>query len=213
MVKTENKIYVYELNGEKMILDVELTAKPIKDDEFWILKDGERKVGNVFANNVGTFNVTLQDEVFEFETVTVTDSIVPHLTRYVTDSVTFSDTANINGEKVVINSQTITDDGGISKQFQQPANADSVSLSDSVGFELGTLSSVFNTGKVNDMLFNAVGYDQEFLTDSITASDAVSLAPNSGQSETVSVSDSVGFDFLVGSVFNTSAINLSQFNS
>jgi hypothetical protein len=153
------------------------------------------------------------DEVFEFETVTVTDSIVPHLTRYVTDSVTFSDTANINGEKVVINSQTITDDGGISKQFQQPANADSVSLSDSVGFELGTLSSVFNTGKVNDMLFNAVGYDQEFLTDSITASDAVSLAPNSGQSETVSVSDSVGFDFLVGSVFNTSAINLSQFNS
>jgi hypothetical protein len=153
------------------------------------------------------------DEVFEFETVTVTDSIVPHLTRYLTDSVTFSDTANINGEKVVINSQTITDDGGISKQFQQPANADSVSLSDSVGFDLGTLSSVFNTGKVNDMLFNAVGYDQEFLTDSITASDAVSLAPNSGQSETVSVSDSVGFDFLVGSVFNTSAINLSQFNS
>ena len=153
------------------------------------------------------------DEMSEFETVTVTDSIVPHLTRYVTDSVTFSDTANINGEKVVINSQTITDDGGISKQFQQPANADSVSLSDSVGFELGTLSSVFNTGKVNDMLFNAVGYDQEFLTDSITASDAVSLAPNSGQNETVSVSDSVGFDFLVGSVFNTSAINLSQFNS
>ena len=153
------------------------------------------------------------DEIFASDTFTVTDSIVPHLTRYVTDSVTFSDTANINGEKVVINSQTITDDGGISKQFQQPANADSVSLSDSVGFELGTLSSVFNTGKVNDMLFNAVGYDQEFLTDSITASDAVSLAPNSGQSETVSVSDSVGFDFLVGSVFNTSAINLSQFNS
>ena len=68
MVKTNN-IYVYELNGEKMILDVELTAKPIKDDEFWILKDGERKVGNVFANNVGTFNVTLQDEVFEFESI------------------------------------------------------------------------------------------------------------------------------------------------
>ena len=153
------------------------------------------------------------DEVFEFDTITVTDAIVPHLTRFVNDSVTLSDTANINGEKVVINSQTITDDGGISKNFQQPANADSISLSDSVGFELGTLSSVFNTGKVNDMLFNAVGYDQEFLTDSVTASDAVSLAPESGQSETVSVSDSVGFNFLVGSVFNTSAINLSQFNS
>ena len=153
------------------------------------------------------------DEVFASDTFTVTDSIVPHLTRYVTDSVTFSDTANINGEKVVINSQTITDDGGISKNFQQPANADSISLSDSVGFELGTLSSVFNTGKVNDMLFNAVGYDQEFLTDSVTASDAVSLADDHGHNEAVSVSDSVGFDFLVGSMFNTSAINLSQFIS
>lgn len=69
MVRNENKIYVYELNGERMILDVELTAKPVKDDEFWILKDGERKVGNVCANNVGTFNVTLQDEVFEFESI------------------------------------------------------------------------------------------------------------------------------------------------
>jgi hypothetical protein len=155
------------------------------------------------------------DEVFASDTFTVTDSIVPHLTRYVTDSVTFSDTANINGEKVVINSQTITDDGGISKNFQQPANADSISLSDSVGFELGTLSSVFNTGKVNDMLFNAVGYDQEFLTDSVTASDAVSLAPESGQSETVSVSDSIGFVFDVSSIFNADDVtmNLSQLNN
>lgn len=63
------------------------------------------------------------------------------------------------------------------------------------------------------MLFNAVGYDQEFYTDSVTASDAVSLAAESGQNETVSVSDSVGFTFLIGSVFNTSAMNLSQFNS
>jgi hypothetical protein len=153
------------------------------------------------------------DEVFAFDTITITDAIVPHLTRFVNDTVILSDTANINGEKVVINSQTITDDGGISKSFQQPANADSISLSDVIGFELGTLSSVFNTGKVNDMLFNAVGYDQEFYTDSVTASDAVSLAAESGQNETVSVSDSVGFTFLIGSVFNTSAMNLSQFNS
>jgi len=153
------------------------------------------------------------DDVWLYETIILSDSIVPHLNRFVTDSVSLSDTANINGEKVIINSQTITDDGTISKNFQQPANADSFSLSDSIGFDLGTLSSVFNTGKVNDMLFNAVGYDQEFYTDSITASDAVSLAPTSGQSEAVSVSDSIGFDFLVGSMFNTSTINLSQFNS
>jgi|TARA_R110001606_G_scaffold271213_1_gene419802 hypothetical protein len=67
-IMVKNNIYVYELNGEKMILDVELTAKPISD-EFWILTDGERKVGNVCANNVGTFNVNLQNEMFEFESI------------------------------------------------------------------------------------------------------------------------------------------------
>tara|TARA_R110002126_G_scaffold176144_2_gene324763 strand:+ start:18 stop:611 length:594 start_codon:yes stop_codon:yes gene_type:complete len=153
------------------------------------------------------------DEVWQTDNVTVTDAIVPHLERFITEILSLSDVANINGEKIIINSQVVTDTGGISKNFQQPANASGISLSDSVGFELGTLSSVFNTGKVNDMLFNAVGYDQEFLTDSITAGDVVSLAPNSGQSEAVSVSDSIGFDFLIGSVLNTSVINLSQFNS
>ena len=152
------------------------------------------------------------DEVFEFDTITVTDAIVPHLTRFVNDSVTLSDTANINGEKVVINSQTITDDGGISKNFQQPANADSFSLSDSVGFELGTLSSVFNTGKINDMLFNAVGYDQEFYTDSVTASDAVELNAENASSDTATISDSVGFSFVVSSMLNSNQFNLSQLN-
>jgi len=152
------------------------------------------------------------DEISAFDIIQVSDSITPHLNRFVNDSVTLSDTANINGEKVVINSQTITDDGGISKQFQQPANADSFSLSDSIGFELGTLSSVFNTGKVNDMLFNAVGYDQEFYTDSITASDAVELNAQNASSDTATISDSVGFSFVVSSIFNSNQLNLSQLN-
>ena len=152
------------------------------------------------------------DEVFEFDTITFTDAIVPHLTRFVNDSITLSDTANINGEKVVINSQTITDDGGISKSFQQPANADSISISDSVGFELGTLSSVFNTGKINDMLFNAVGYDQEFYTDSVTASDAVELNAENAPSDTATISDIVGFSFVVSSMLNSNQCNLSQLN-
>jgi len=152
------------------------------------------------------------DEVFEFDTITITDAIVPHLTRFVNDTVILSDTANINGEKVVINSQTITDDGGISKSFQQPANADSISLSDVIGFELGTLSSVFNTGKVNDMLFNAVGYDQEFYTDSVTASDAIELNAQNAASDTATISDSVGFAFVVSSMLNANQFNLSQLN-
>lgn len=153
------------------------------------------------------------DEVWHTDNVTVTDAIVPHLERFITEILSLSDVANINGEKIIINSQVVTDTGGISKNFQQPANASGISLSDSVGFELGTLSSVFNTGKVNDMLFNAVGYDQEFLTDSITAGDAVTLNASTAEGDIASVSDSIGLNFLVGSMLNSSVINLSQFNS
>jgi hypothetical protein len=51
--------------GEQMILDVELYAKPISDGEFWILTDGEKKVGNVCANHAG-FGVELQGSFFQF---------------------------------------------------------------------------------------------------------------------------------------------------
>lgn len=152
------------------------------------------------------------DDLWLNDIVSFSDSMIPNLNRFLNDSVSLSDTANINGEKVVINSQTVTDDGTISKNFQQPANADSFSVSDSIGFELGTLSSVFNAGKVNDMLFNAVGYDQEFLTDSITANDAVALNASTAEGDTATISDSVGFSFVVSSIFNANSINLSQFN-
>ena len=152
------------------------------------------------------------DDVWHTDNLILTDAILTHLERFVTESVSLSDTANINGEKVIINSQVVTDTDGISKNFQQPSNADSFSLSDSIGFELGTLSSVFNTGKVNDMLFNAVGYDQEFLTDSITAGDAVTLNASTAEGDTATISDSVGFSFVISSMFNGNSINLSQFN-
>jgi len=152
------------------------------------------------------------EEVVASETLTVTDSVVRSWERPVPDSITMSDVVIINGNKVILNSATITDDGTIVKNFQSPSNASSFSLSDSIGFELGTLSSVFNTGKINDMLFNAVGYDQEFLTDSITASDAVVLDAQKALTDTASVSDSVGFAFSVSGIFNASTMNLSQFN-
>jgi len=153
------------------------------------------------------------DEVFAESTFTLSDSVVPHLERFVNDSISLSDTANINGEKVVISSQTITDDGTIVKDFQQPANASSISLSDSVGFELGTLSGIFNAAKINDTTFGAIMADQEFYTDSISAADSLVMEMTKPLTESVGVSDSVGFDFLIGSVFNANAINLSQFNS
>ena len=58
--------------GDKMILDVELTAKPITDGEFWILTDGKNKVGNVSANIEG-YGVNLAGQSFQFST---TDEII-----------------------------------------------------------------------------------------------------------------------------------------
>ena len=56
-----------KINGEDMIIDIELTAKPITDGEFWILTDGKNKVGNVSANVEG-FGVELGGHRFQFST-------------------------------------------------------------------------------------------------------------------------------------------------
>jgi len=175
-----------------------------------------------FTNNLPHWSITKRAAVWErrrviddlwlTETITLSDGVVPHLERGVSSGVTMSDAVNINDAKVILNSATFSDDGTIVKNFESPSNASGATVSDSIGFDLGTLSSVFNTGKVNDMLFNAVGYDQEFLTDSVTASDAVSLNAQNAKGDTASVSDSIGFSFQIGSMFNSNAINLSQFN-
>ena len=175
-----------------------------------------------FTNNLPHWSITKRAAVWErrrviddlwlTETITLSDGVVPHLDRGVSSGVTMSDAVNINDAKVILNSATFSDDGTIVKNFESPSNASGATVSDSIGFDLGTLSSVFNTGKVNDMLFNAVGYDQEFLTDSVTASDAVSLNAQNAKGDTASVSDSIGFTFQIGSMFNSNAINLSQFN-
>ena len=53
-------------NGEDMIIDIELTAKPITDD-FWILTQNDKKVGNVCANSAG-YGVELGGHSFQFST-------------------------------------------------------------------------------------------------------------------------------------------------
>jgi hypothetical protein len=175
-----------------------------------------------FTNNLPHWSVTKRAAVWErrraiddlwlTETISVSDVLLKEQERGVSSGSTVGDAVNINDEKVILNSATFSDDGTIVKNFESPSNASGATVSDSIGFELGTLSSVFNTGKINDMLFNAVGYDQEFYTDSVTASDAVSLNAQNAKGDTASVSDSIGFAFQIGSVFNSAAINLSQFN-
>ena len=112
----------------------------------------------------------------------------------------------------MISEATITDDGTIVKDFQQPANADSIGLSDSIGFDLGTLSGMFNAAKFNDTTFGAIMADQEFYTDSLTATDSVTWSSYKPLTETATITDSIGLTFEVGSLMNAAPMGLSQFN-
>jgi len=152
------------------------------------------------------------DDVFEFENITVTDTITPHLDRYIYDSLSTSDAVNIDNSVLMISEATITDDGTIVKDFQQPANADSISFSDSIGFDLGTLSGIFNAAKFNDTTFGAIMADQEFYTDSLTVADSINWEATKPLTDTATITDSVGLVFEVGSLLNAAPMGLSQFN-
>jgi hypothetical protein len=152
------------------------------------------------------------DEVFAAENITVTDTITPHLNRYINDSLSASDAVNIDNAVLMISEATITDDGTIVKDFQQPANADSISFSDSIGFDLGTLSGMFNAAKFNGTTFGAIMADQEFYTDSLTATDSVTWEVTKPITETATITDSIGLNFEVSSIINAAPMGLSQFN-
>jgi len=152
------------------------------------------------------------DEVFEVENITVTDTITPHLNRYIYDSLSTSDAVNIDNAVLMISTATITDDGTIVKDFQQPANADSIGISDSIGFDLGTLSGRFNAAKFNDTTFGAIMADQEFYTDSLTVAESINWEATKPLTDTATITDSIGFNFEVSSLINAAPMGLSQFN-
>jgi hypothetical protein len=45
-----------------------LVAKPVIDKQFWILQDGDRKVGNIEACN-GGYQVKIQNQIAQFKTI------------------------------------------------------------------------------------------------------------------------------------------------
>ena len=143
------------------------------------------------------------DEVWVTDGITLSDVILITYNRNFADTVTTSDTVSLNDAKVLISSTTVADTDGVSKHAQ-PSSTDSISMSDSVGLDMQSLNTQFNNFSFNFCLF---------YTDSVTMSDSVSLHASKSVGETVNVSDSIGFAFDIGSIFNTSAMNLSQFNS
>jgi hypothetical protein len=46
-----------------------IVAKPVIDKQFWILQDGDQKIGNVEAAQGGGFNVKLNDTIQQYKTI------------------------------------------------------------------------------------------------------------------------------------------------
>ena len=150
------------------------------------------------------------DDVWLTETINITDEILVSYSRYFDETVSMADAVALGNDKLLLSSTLVETDDVV--KHAQPSNTDSMTISDSVGMDLQSLNTQLNNFIFNFALFNGVGYDQEFVTDSVTMSDSVSLNASTAQSESVSVSDSVGFSFVVSSVFNANPVNLSQFN-
>lgn len=150
------------------------------------------------------------DDVWLTETISITDEILVSYSRYFNETVSMADAVALGNDKLLLSSTVVETDDVV--KHAQPSNTDSMTVSDSVGMNLQSLNTQLNNFIFNFALFNGIGYDQEFVTDSVTMSDSVSLNASTAQSESVSVSDSVGFSFVVSSVFNANPVNLSQFN-
>lgn len=150
------------------------------------------------------------DDVWLTETISITDEILVSYSRYFDETVSMADAVALGNDKLLLSSTLVETDDVV--KHAQPSNTDSMTVSDSVGMDLQSLNTQLNNFIFNYALFNGVGYDQEFVTDSVTMSDSVSLNASTAQSESVSVSDSVGFSFVVSGIFNANPVNLSQFN-
>ena len=150
------------------------------------------------------------DDVWLTETINITDEVLVSYSRYFDETVSMADAVALGNDKLLLSSTVVETDDVV--KHAQPSNTDSMTVSDSVGMDLQSLNTQFNNFIFNFALFNGVGYDQEFVTDSVTMSDSVSLNASTAQSESVSISDSVGFSFVISSVFNANPVNLSQFN-
>ncbi len=150
------------------------------------------------------------DDVWLTETISITDEVLVSYSRYFDETVSMADAVALGNDKLLLSSTLVETDDVV--KHAQPSNTDSMTVSDSVGMDLQSLNTQFNNFIFNFALFNGIGYDQEFVTDSVTMSDSVSLNASTAQSESVSVSDSVGFSFVVSGIFNANPVNLSQFN-
>ena len=120
------------------------------------------------------------DDVWLTETISITDEILVSYSRYFDETVSMADAVALGNDKLLLSSTLVETDNVV--KHAQPSNTDSMTVSDSVGMDLQSLNTQLNNFIFNFALFNGVGYDQEFVTDSVTMSDSVSLTASTAQS-------------------------------
>jgi len=152
------------------------------------------------------------DDVWIDSEVGATDTILIHLNRPVSDSISLSDTVNLNGEKVIIDSPTFTDDGFI-KDVEKPGLSDSSSITDSISLQLQDNLMLFNNNAINSAEFNAIAYALISATDTQAITDSLSLAFTKDLPDTAIMSDNVEMSlFVPNQPMNTNIINLATLN-
>ena len=153
------------------------------------------------------------DDVWITSEVVFTDSILRNLNRVLdSDSISMSDTAVLNGEKIIIDSPTFTDDGFV-KDVDKPGLADAASITDTIGFKLQDNLMLFNNNEINAAPFNAIAYLLQNETDTQTITDSISLAVTTNLSDSAIMSDNVGMSlFVPNQPMNTNIINLATLN-
>jgi hypothetical protein len=152
------------------------------------------------------------DDVWLAEFVTTNDEVLVHLNKQVTEIVGLSDTVNLNGEKIIIDSPVFSDDGFV-KDFSQPGLADIASMTDSIGFKLQDNLMLFNNNEMNSAEFNAIAYDLVNVGDTMAVTDSFSFAITKGLSDSAITSDKVEMSlFVPNQPMNTNIINLATLN-
>lgn len=152
------------------------------------------------------------DDVWLFESVDTNDEVLIHLNRHVTEIVGLSDTINLNGEKIIIDSPVFSDDGFV-KDFSQPGLADQATMTDSIGFKLQDNLMLFNNNEMNSAEFNAIAYDLVNVEDTMTVTDSLGFALTKELSDSAITSDRVEMSlFVPNQPMNTNIINLATLN-
>ncbi len=152
------------------------------------------------------------DDVWARDNVATADAVLLHIRKQFSESFSLSDTANLNGEKIIIDSPMFSDDGFV-KDFQQPGLSDAASITDTIGFKIQDNLMLFNNNEINSSEFNAIAYSLINKQDNFTVSDSLSFGVVKDLSDFAIIADNVEMSlFMPNQPLNTNIINLATLN-